>query len=206
MTLASETRQNLLSAARKLLAERGYHGTSLAMIAASLGLTKQALLHHFKSKDLLYGAVLAQLSDALLNALFAAMEQGETPEHQLEEFFSTLAILGQEQPDMLRLLMRELTDAKAEGASRSGRGEVRTVQDVLEPLVALIQATKAWEGSGVSAALGVASQLLGATCLFPAAATVFTAGFGAEVVIQAEIERRAILRRLVRQALTESPH
>lgn len=202
MIPASETRQNLLREAGKLLAEHGYQGTSLSMVSARLGLTKQALLHHFKSKPLLYGAVLAELSEELLNVLFAAMDQGETPEHQLEVFFSALAALGQENPDRLRLLMRALTEADATEAARSNGGEGRSLQDVLEPLVALIQATETWEGSGAGTALGIASQLLGATCLFPAAATILTAGFGTEVVDQAEQERCDLLRKLVHQVLT----
>ena len=42
------TREKLLDAARAQFADRGIYGVSIAQIAGELGLTKQALLYHFK--------------------------------------------------------------------------------------------------------------------------------------------------------------
>lgn len=195
-----DTRQRLLLVAREHLAERGYHGTSLSMVAASLGLSKQALLHHFKSKDQLYRAVLKQLNGDLLALVFAAMEEGEEPEHQLEVFFRRLAALGEQQPVTLRLLLREMIDgmAVAPSSSNPSTGEL----SFLEPIVALIQATRAWQDRGVSEALGHAVQLLGAVCLFPSAQTTISAGFGDGVTQRASATQAAHFQHLVRQSLT----
>ena len=48
--MAQDTRERLLDQAESLFAERGFYGVSIAAIANELGLTKQALLHHFGSK------------------------------------------------------------------------------------------------------------------------------------------------------------
>jgi AcrR family transcriptional regulator len=48
---AEITRDRILEAARELFAERGYAGTSLADIAAAVGLTKTAVAYHFHPKD-----------------------------------------------------------------------------------------------------------------------------------------------------------
>ena len=42
--MTSSTRDQFLQAAIKQFADRGFYGTSIASIAADLGLTKQALL------------------------------------------------------------------------------------------------------------------------------------------------------------------
>ncbi|HEV7962017.1 MAG TPA: TetR family transcriptional regulator, partial [Actinoplanes sp.] len=44
------TRQRILDAAAGRFAVHGYAGTSVAHIAADLGISKAALYHHFRSK------------------------------------------------------------------------------------------------------------------------------------------------------------
>ena len=64
---AAQTR--ILDAALDLIADHGVSGTSLQMIADSIGVTKAAVYHQFKTKDEIVIAVaeleLAQLEDAL---------------------------------------------------------------------------------------------------------------------------------------------
>jgi AcrR family transcriptional regulator len=52
------TREQVTRAAMDEFAARGYRGTSLDMVAAKIGVTRQALLHHFPSKVALLLAVL----------------------------------------------------------------------------------------------------------------------------------------------------
>ena len=61
-TQAKNTKEALVITAQQMFAERGYDGVSIAEIAGDLGITKQALLHHFGSKEKLYGRVLEDLS------------------------------------------------------------------------------------------------------------------------------------------------
>ena len=57
----NETREALVEVARRLFSERGFYGVSVAAIASELGITKQALLHHFGTKEALYAEVLLGL-------------------------------------------------------------------------------------------------------------------------------------------------
>ncbi|HEY6531967.1 MAG TPA: helix-turn-helix domain-containing protein [Acidimicrobiales bacterium] len=66
------TQQRVVAAAHDLFAERGISGTSLQMIAASLGVTKAAVYHQFPSKDDLVIAVTATELVTLEVALAAA--------------------------------------------------------------------------------------------------------------------------------------
>ena len=52
------TRQKILQAARKMLVEHGYEGTTMRAIAAKIGYTPTAIYHYFTDKD----ALVAELS------------------------------------------------------------------------------------------------------------------------------------------------
>jgi|TARA_B110000902_G_scaffold254449_1_gene318496 AcrR family transcriptional regulator len=52
------TKHRFISVAKRQFTENGFDRTSIASIADELGLTKQALLHHFGPKKNLYGEVL----------------------------------------------------------------------------------------------------------------------------------------------------
>jgi AcrR family transcriptional regulator len=54
------SRTAIIGAAAALFADAGYRGTSLATIAAAVGMTQPGLLHHFPSKEDLLLAVLEQ--------------------------------------------------------------------------------------------------------------------------------------------------
>src|ERR1700761_7058372 len=54
---AEATRNALISAARELFAERGYHAVSVRDVTARAGVTRGALGHHFAGKEALFLAV-----------------------------------------------------------------------------------------------------------------------------------------------------
>lgn len=57
----SRRRREILDAARALIAERGYRGTSLRDISARVGISHPGMLHHFPAKEALLNALLDEL-------------------------------------------------------------------------------------------------------------------------------------------------
>lgn len=83
------TRRNMLEAALKTFAERGYDGATIREIASRAGVTEMTLLRHFGTKDALLREALqdhAPVPPAQANALPADIDQAvKTLTHQLWE-------------------------------------------------------------------------------------------------------------------------
>src|SRR5579884_1403297 len=71
------TRDQILDAAERAFAERGFSGVSMREIAAEVGLRNQAsLYHHFRDKHALYEAVLARGAEAIVALVVAGEPAG----------------------------------------------------------------------------------------------------------------------------------
>ena len=62
------TRDRILDSAAKLFAQYGYRLASMELVAQECGLTRQALYHHFESKEALFRAVVEAVGDEALEA------------------------------------------------------------------------------------------------------------------------------------------
>ena len=77
MANTSDLREAALQAATRRFAAHGFEGTSVQDIAGDVGVTKQALLYHFATKEDLRRVVLAEMvrhwNEALPRLLLAAV-------------------------------------------------------------------------------------------------------------------------------------
>lgn len=77
--MVEETREKLISAARKAFATKGYAASSMDDITAEAGLTRGALYHNFGDKKGLLQAVIDQIDAEMLARLRVVQEGAETP-------------------------------------------------------------------------------------------------------------------------------
>ncbi len=128
------TRERLLFAAKRQFAEKGFYGASISQVAGEVGLTKQALLYHFKRKEDLYAEVLREISQRLLRFVRATVRRSDSPERQLEDIVLGLYSSSRETPLDTRLLVSELLDNQ----SRSQKANDWYLQPFLAEIVAVV--------------------------------------------------------------------
>ena len=64
--MPASRREQILSTAAELFAERGFHGVSVADLGAACGISGPALYRHFASKDAMLAEMLVSISEELL--------------------------------------------------------------------------------------------------------------------------------------------
>jgi AcrR family transcriptional regulator len=126
---APNTRERILDEALASFGTKGYEATSLDALASVLGVTKQAILYHFASKEQLLEAVIdrsaAELAATLESALVDARDGGGWA--RIEAIVRSVFRLAARRPELLGLL-REVTRLGPPAATR--------LNDALDPLIA----------------------------------------------------------------------
>ncbi|MDF1719748.1 MAG: TetR/AcrR family transcriptional regulator [Minwuia sp.] len=157
-----DTREQLLQAAGRLFAESGFYGVSIARIADELGLTKQALLHHFASKEKLYAEVLQRISAGFTEQATRAPGTDDQPGRHFEHLILDLADRAQRDQMETQLLMRELLDNRR----RADTAGTWYLKPFLEALANRLRQVPGWADVAPASALAAVYQLLGAINYF----------------------------------------
>lgn len=169
---SNDTREQFLDKAETLFAERGFYGVSIAAVAGELGLTKQALLHHFGSKEKIYGEVLRRISEQF--AELAPGEVDDDPSTRFKNYMLALQATTKRDADRTALLIRELLDNKR----RADSAGTWYLKPFLENLVGMVKAIPNWQSATDAEALALVYQLLGAINYFSISEPTLTAIFG----------------------------
>ena len=108
-------RDRIVAAAEKLIAERGFYGTSMRDIASAARLPLATTVYHFAKKEQLYATILGEIAEALDARFQSAMfERYASPSERATTAIDALAVAlvrwAAEEPGRVKLLLRELLD------------------------------------------------------------------------------------------------
>ncbi|MEM9289292.1 MAG: helix-turn-helix domain-containing protein [Pseudomonadota bacterium] len=198
--MAKNTATQLLDVAERLFASQGFEGVSIASIADELGLTKQALLHHFGSKEALFGAVLQRISDQFQLLLLPPQAEQVDAARQLEIRLLELYRAIRLKPAQSQLLMRELLDNNRRAAS----AKRWYLKPLLLQLMACVRDAPAWAKADDAQALALVYQLLGAINYFAISKPTLEGIFGDETYAALDTVFEQQLRALISAALASS--
>ena len=81
--MSAQTKASILKATIASLAEHGYAGTTMAGIAARVGVSRAALVYHFDSKNTLMTAVINAIYDEMAAMYLAAAHPSLTPQERI---------------------------------------------------------------------------------------------------------------------------
>jgi AcrR family transcriptional regulator len=105
-----ERRDTILKAARRLFAEKGYHGVSIDEIAREVDVSPAILYRHFKSKKILYDSVLQDMSAQRESYVQTVINSGTRFEDVLTGMTQVYIKSIEENPDLLRIELQSLLD------------------------------------------------------------------------------------------------
>lgn len=99
-----ERKAQVLAVARHVLADQGYHGTTMSDIADAAGVTKPVLYQHYTSKRDLYAAVLDDIAARLREMVVTSVSAAPTPRSQAEAGIAAFARFVEQDYESFRLL------------------------------------------------------------------------------------------------------
>ena len=101
------TRRNILQAAIRLFAARGFHAVSVDEIVKRARANKRMVYHYFGSKDALFEAALAEVYLRIEAIEFHAVEPGPAPREKLARLLESYFEFLDAEPEFTRLLQWE---------------------------------------------------------------------------------------------------
>ncbi|OUW33741.1 MAG: hypothetical protein CBD32_02080 [Actinobacteria bacterium TMED172] len=139
MVVPGSTRERILDAALTAFGLRGFDSTSLDDLAAEVGITKQAILYHFSSKQELLAATIELAVQELGGALSEAADAEARGFQRIEDLVRATFSLAARRPEVLglvRIVSRQGGAASGKLASSMGFMLAEAVKFVEEEMSA----------------------------------------------------------------------
>lgn len=118
-----DKRRVLLDAAVRVFARRGYHASRVGDIAEEAGVAHGLLYHYFASKDEVLETIFRETWSELLAAVRDVEESGEPAREQIRHVVAILLRSWRRDPDLVRVLIREVTRSAELGRRVAEIGE-----------------------------------------------------------------------------------
>ena len=104
-----DKREQILQAAVRVFAAQGYEASRVGDVAREAGVAYGLVYHYFSSKDAVLEAVFREAWGRLLAAVALAESTGKDAPEQLSLVVKIVLRAWRDEPDLVRLLVREVT-------------------------------------------------------------------------------------------------
>ncbi|MEV0945801.1 TetR/AcrR family transcriptional regulator [Rhodococcus sp. NPDC049939] len=121
--MKADRRRQLLDAAARLMAERGFLGVRLEDLGSAVGISGPAVYRHFPNKDAVLVELLVGISTRLFEGGWHVAAQALSPSEALESLVDFHLDFALTEPDLIRIQDRDLENLPADA-----RREVRQTQ------------------------------------------------------------------------------
>lgn len=121
--MKADRRRQLLDAAARLIAERGFVSVRLEDLGAAVGISGPAVYRHFPNKDAVLVELLVGISTRLHEGGSAAAEAADSPSAALDALVEFHLDFALGEPDLIRIQDRDLESLPADA-----RRQVRQTQ------------------------------------------------------------------------------
>jgi TetR/AcrR family fatty acid metabolism transcriptional regulator len=136
-----ERRRQILDAAVRTFAQKGYHACRVSDIAEEAGVAYGLVYHYFESKEAVLEAIFRDTWGMMLQAIQAVEETEDSPREQLRKTAAIVLRTWRNNPDLVRVLVREVT--------RSGEQMQREVGEIALAFEALQRIIERGQEKGV---------------------------------------------------------
>ena len=127
-----DRRRQIIDAAVRAFARRGYEACRVADIASEAGVAYGLVYHYFHSKEEILESIFRETWDQMLEAIRGVEELGEPAEEQLRKVIAIVLRTWKRNPDLVRVLVREVTRTPH---LQSEVTEIQQAFDALERIV-----------------------------------------------------------------------
>jgi AcrR family transcriptional regulator len=134
-----DRRRQIMEAAVRAFARKGYHATRVGEIAEEAGVAYGLVYHYFGSKEEVLETIFRDTWTQMLARVREVQEEGGSAEEQVRKVTALLLRTWRRDPDLVRVLVREVTRSPEQMQRQVD--EIGHAYEVLETLVAHGQET-----------------------------------------------------------------
>ncbi len=136
---AAERREQLLDSAVSVFAERGYSGSTTAMLAKAAGVTEPIIYRHFKSKKHLFIAVIERAGRLTLRLWESQLESAKDPAQRLRRLIGANPMTSESGRRDYRVIVQAMTEIEDPEILEALREHVHKLHAFVEREVATAQ-------------------------------------------------------------------
>ncbi|WP_024462435.1 TetR/AcrR family transcriptional regulator [Marinimicrobium sp. LS-A18] len=111
---AEQRREEILTVATRIFAERGYQVADMQAVADAAGVGKGTVYRYFPTKEALFTEALRFNLETLKASIEHAREQPEDPLEQLREGMRAYLLYFEKNPDLIELFIQERAEFRTE--------------------------------------------------------------------------------------------